>query len=209
MSVDFVSEMSKVITSNDSELAICRTSINLDSGEKILRAYKQNATVADHILNVMINTVSFMASRELLERTGGWDGELKAWDDYELGVRLLLEAKKVEWVNREFHNVYWHKESITGDTFGRIFKDIMLCLKKINGQSLDKCAYNALYLKSMIVAGWLKREKKNDYVSELRHWAKSSIPNVNKQNRLLGAFLYHYTALGLRGAWKIAMMANN
>lgn len=43
-----------------------------------------------HIIHCQLTTNFFMADTELLRSCGGWDPQVRVWDDWELGIRLLL-----------------------------------------------------------------------------------------------------------------------
>lgn len=45
----------------------------------------------NHIFGASVSTSRFVADAGLVRRVGGWDTRLKGWDDYELGLRLLLQ----------------------------------------------------------------------------------------------------------------------
>ncbi|MDE6826945.1 MAG: glycosyltransferase family 2 protein [Paramuribaculum sp.] len=46
------------------------------------------------ILDCPFATIGFAAATDLVRRAGAWDAGLMRWNDYELGVRLVLECRK-------------------------------------------------------------------------------------------------------------------
>ncbi|MCM1297506.1 MAG: glycosyltransferase family 2 protein, partial [Muribaculaceae bacterium] len=49
--------------------------------------------IKNHLIHAILATQCFAASTRLVKEAGGWDETLPAWKDYELGARLLLDAK--------------------------------------------------------------------------------------------------------------------
>ncbi len=68
-----------------------------------------------HIFRSTLGTQRYVVLTELVRSAGGWDESLSGWDDYELGLRLLLHEPRVKDIGgRPTVINYTHGESITG-----------------------------------------------------------------------------------------------
>lgn len=67
----------------------------LHDGHKPLRQLPFGQTMASHLMQSCWSTQRYMARTSLFRKAGGWNEQLTGWDDFELGVRLLLETPKV------------------------------------------------------------------------------------------------------------------
>lgn len=71
-----------------------------------------------HIFHSTLATQRFIAKTELVKAVGGWDNKVWGWNDYELGIRLLLQNPVVETIEGKPSMVIIpQKESITGTSF--------------------------------------------------------------------------------------------
>ncbi len=88
----------------------------------VIRRLPQFSTdcTAQQILHSMLSTQCYAVRRETVERAGGWDTSLSRWQDYELGVRLLLGGARVTAMREVMVDVMVSGEdSITGTSFSR------------------------------------------------------------------------------------------
>lgn len=77
--------------------------------------FTAGAPMFHHLFRSSLSTGRIMVRTELVRRIGGWDESLTGWDDYELGVRLLLATKNVVAVPGKPSVVaYQQAESLTG-----------------------------------------------------------------------------------------------
>ena len=83
----------------------------------VIRWSTPQPTLVDQILGACIATQSFVAHTDLVRRVGGWNPALSLWDDYELGLRLLLASPHPAWCEGVFHQIVQHPDSITGSSY--------------------------------------------------------------------------------------------
>lgn len=69
--------------------------VMLHDGKKKLHLCPFGLSLASHLMHSRWSTQRYMARTELFRRVGGWNERLPGWDDYELGVRLLLQNPRV------------------------------------------------------------------------------------------------------------------
>ena len=214
MSADFISSMFKVLTSDPrNDVAICRTRLIFPDGMEKVRDFWANATAAHQILAGIITTVSFLAYKSFLYDIGAWNDSVRTWDDYELGVRILMYAHRVEWVEKTFHRIHNHTISITGESFTATLNGILTALQCV-GDDIDKYASAsdtgkkglkqmrvALFFRYMLLKGWLLREGNRKDANRVGLLASDI--RCGGCCRLVGCLMSFLTAHGIRGAWRI------
>lgn len=91
--------------------------LDLD-GRRETHYYTANSAIFNHIFRACLATARIVVRTELVRRVGGWNESLSAWDDYELGVRLLLATDKVRRLDGKPSVItYRLEESLTGTSF--------------------------------------------------------------------------------------------
>ncbi len=174
------------------------------------RAFSFSGRAEDQILAGGLSTQSFIVRSDFFRSVGGWDESLSRWNDWELGVRMLLAAPAVAWLRgKSYHTVRVHSDSITGDSFAASFPALMaacraverdLRLRRAAPSCMEALAFRAYWL-----AGVLRGEGASDCAAAAARYAGSLA-----SSRAVGVFgraLMRYTALGGRGAWRAALTA--
>lgn len=172
----------------------------------IPRDFRPTASPADQILISMLSTQTMLLRSAFLRRIGGWNETLPVWNDWELGLRVLLNAPRLQWVvtSAPYHRIRLHAASLTGSRFSERATERFLALSAaeslINASSNGvpsspdpKKLLRALDLRRGILCGHLLRE----------HYALTA---ADKPHTLRARLLMHYVRLGLRGAWRIARL---
>ena len=88
--------------------------VMLHDGRRPLRRLPFGQSLATHLMHSHWSTQRYMARTSLFGKVGGWNEALPGWDDFELGVRLLLEHPSVVVIDKA--PLVWqrqHEESIT------------------------------------------------------------------------------------------------
>lgn len=154
------------------------------------------------IMHGSMATQRYMARTSLFRQAGGWDESAMAWNDIELGVRLLLCKKNLmayKLTAKPTVTVYFTEQSITGTSFAdRAAKlehaiDLIEAVLPIENRWMAR-------LKRAILAGNYAREGRRDLADALATRAKEE---PSRFRRMGYAFAYRYTAIGGRGAAKI------
>ncbi len=89
-------------------------------GGKRLHRYcrGEKRALFNHIFHATLSTQRYIVKTSFYEKTGGWDPKVWGWNDYELGVRLLLQHPRVATVpGPPSMLVVPQKESITGTAY--------------------------------------------------------------------------------------------
>ena len=68
------------------------------------RSFVASTSVASQILSSTFNTQGMLLRTDFLREIGGWDSRLQVWQDWELGIRLLLHCPRVTFFpERAYH----------------------------------------------------------------------------------------------------------
>ena len=201
MSPDFIERMLHTAACHpDARWVLARARMVMPDGCERVRRGWACPSLAAHILGSFVSTQSFVVQRSLLAELGGWDESLPVWNDYELGMRLLLHSAPA-WDDGIYHRIYQHGASLTStpaaDKLPAMARALARMADHLRAAHAPATAHRALYLRAQIESGrWQNAQL------ELTDALYSSPPFPL---RLLGRFLRQYVALGGRGAWQIAL----
>lgn len=103
----------------DAELAGWEINQQLPSGRRLRAKFTTVRPMTAHLIHAILATQRFAARTELIRNAGGWDETVRGWNDYELGVRILLQKPKMIKVDVPVPQVitFFTEQSITGRTF--------------------------------------------------------------------------------------------
>lgn len=89
----------QLVEQNDGLLDITvvrRRFVDARGGSREGKIYKSDH-LANHLLHSTLSTQAYCVRREFFASCGGWNAELPAWNDFELGLRLLLAGPRMAW----------------------------------------------------------------------------------------------------------------
>ena len=200
-----------------------RTVMVHPDGSMTQRQSMFNESATDQILMSQLVTQNLFVRTDFLRRIGGWNEQLREWDDWELGIRVLVGGGKVLWLRDcAYHRIYLHPDSLTGKNFLTTCRSIdvamqsvlNLCREKKKGRmdtpkSSSIC--RALAFRYALLSGILLRE--GGRIASLRFWGRALQcasaacgSKVPRSLRLPLAFFRTYTSRGGRGAWRLARL---
>ncbi len=166
------------------------------------RVFPYSSDVNVQILTGQLSTQSFVARTQFVRNIGGWDETLMRWNDWELGIRIVLAKPRIAWIkHRSYHRIYAHAQSITGNSFSASLTFLEKALQTSQHDLTKNKAFAnmfALQCRARILEGLLEREATHHRFTELQ-------PSDFLSNAI-GKLLRTYTRLGGRGAWKIALL---
>lgn len=87
------------------------------------RGHRSGSMLLNQLNHSILISESFAARRELLERVARensghlWNPELRIWDDWELGMRILLAAPSTVRIDHCLTLIHAHSESISGSHY--------------------------------------------------------------------------------------------
>ena len=204
MSDDFLSDVAVMIKKNpQADVVAAATCIVNQKGERRQRIFPYSKDVNVQILTGQISTQSFVAKTDFVRSIGGWDVDLMRWNDWELGIRILMARPCMVWLKgKAYHSIYSHEDSITGIGFAVSADSLEQAL---NAAYKDICGGGKDYLFSLecranILSGLLMREGVKRLLGNWR--------NETFVVKCLLKALRLYTAAGGRGAWRIALFVS-
>ncbi|MCM1021889.1 MAG: glycosyltransferase family 2 protein [Muribaculum sp.] len=177
------------------------TTMQLLSGKKIRKRFPDNNHIWYNIFNGIMSTQQYTAKTRLFHDCGGWNSSLRGWDDYELGMRLLLSRPSIVALHHE-PTVYirCQETSITGSSFSA---EPDKWEKALDAAEIDFILANKgeyikhINLKRAVLAGLYLHEKSKDNCNRLM---KTVLNNATSPiQRLMLKLACRYTAIGGRG----------
>ncbi len=180
-------------------------------GHVLVRAYKPVSDPAVQILNSMLNTISMIFRTSWLKRIGGWNTDCHIWDDWELGCRALMASPSMQWITgKAYHTIKVHPDSLTGPNFSSRYKPQLDTIRQVlddihNTDTPDaaRCR-KALMLRTYILSGKLLHEGERKGSALCRTFIDESF-GARPDGWIMGRILEQYTAMGGRGAWRLAI----
>lgn len=228
---NYISTMQR-LNADDYDVIATPTNIVVNGKER-LRAFIPDSDPQVQILASVLNTQGMLFKTRFLKDIGAWNIQCRIWNDWELGLRVLLHRPKILWyTDRAFHTINVHQNSITGNSFSQNYKQltstltvaindlhssILQPLSRHHAQNLA-CLYPnlerlifPLYLRTSILIGHMQKEKlfnkdlkEKMAVQSLRVFLHDFFQPTLAQ-RILGNVIRFYTSLGGRGSWRIAL----
>lgn len=174
------------------------------------RRFGNNHLFERQIYNSLLCTVNFAVKTQFIREIGGWDILLRGWDDWELGIRLLLNKPNIAYIPKMLSVIYPQAESITGTDYqskSGIWETAIDSSEKAVTES-DTYNHDRSRLLRMInyrrvnLAALYRREGRADLALPL---LKKSLnhPTTTKFRKFLLKIIYAYTSRGGRMAYKI------
>lgn len=163
-----------------------------------------------HLIHSTLCTIAYAAKPELFRKAGGWNQDLRAWDDWELGVRILLRHPVTEYIGRPLCEAIGRQESITGENFhskAGSWEASLDTVERVVSESVADTTIRDSLLRMVnyrriILAAHYIREGYPQHARPLTARALHA-PSVNPFHRIMLRIALRHTALGLRGAWLI------
>lgn len=88
-----------------------------------------DADMGFQIFHSFLGTQRFAAKRDLIIKVGGWNHNLTSWNDWELGIRLLLTRPFIKGYSNVLADIYAQEKSITGTSFHSNAEKIELAIR--------------------------------------------------------------------------------
>lgn len=169
-----------------------------------------SSSVEKQILAATISTPNFTVKKNIILSIGGWNEKLFRWQDWEMGIRLLMATQNIAWIKgAPIDCIYIHSGGITGDNYHRSYNSLMIALKEAKQAIINsdyknkKQAVKLIYHQQLWLAGLLFREKQ----TKLYHECLKDLYQSDKHSlytRMIFKLLLAYIKRGGRGTWMIA-----
>ena len=189
------------------DLVYWRTAYINAKEEVIPKRFAKLDLIRRHIYNGVLCTISYAIRTSFIKRIGGWDSSLKAWDDWELGLRILLNEPDMKGIFRVLVHIYPQTDSITGTDFhskaGEWEKAIAAMEKdarELTSGSLQRRILSMLLYRKINLAALYSRENFSTLGRDLLETSLKS-SGLSKWKKRLLRLIYTYTKNGGRGGY--------
>ncbi len=207
MHPELVSEvMTSLHKDPQADIAHWRSQLIHDDSRISKRKFTDSDYWRYHIYHALLSTQCFAVRTDFFKKAGGWNVALPAWNDWELGIRLLLNNPVLLPINKTLANIYPQKESITGVDFHskagdweRAIDAAETAVEKSGRNDADWIADMINYRRAILAAHY-KHEGYPQLAAPLLQQALHH-KSITPARKLLLKILYQYTALGGRGAY--------
>ncbi len=149
------------------DIVAAPTTLIFPDGKKRVRYTNSDNKLTDQILTGMLSTQSMLLSRKVLIDVGCWDETLEKWNDWELGIRLLAQGAHIHWLDKAYHKLYQHPQSLTAMQPRQNIAAVAQALRKVrslignNPRAAKALAARALILAEECRAAGLNAEAHN------------------------------------------------
>lgn len=181
------------------------TYVGLD-GRRWVPAFSSRDPLVNHIFHTLLSTPRMVVHSGLIRRAGAWNEDLTGWEDYELGVRLLLAAGHVVAMPQADGVIaYAQADSVTGTCFSptpqRWEAALDSCEAALRRAGCEReCFY--IETRRMILSGMYRRE---GACGQARRLAAEVTGRTRQwHRRLFFRFVAWYVAHGGRGVAYLA-----
>lgn len=160
----------------------------------------------NHVIHALLRPQGYMAKKKIFTDSGGWNENLRGWNDWELGIRILLRQPKIIGIEKVLSDIFSQEDSITGKDFSHkegVWENALAtAFDEINKSDLSEKqrVKSMLHYRKIILGANYHKEGNLKAAKKLY---RDVIDTVKPVQRLLLSFAYHYTRLGGRGAWRI------
>ena len=177
-------------------------------GKSRRRRILHGRVLENHLVQGLFSTQGYAVRTSFLREAGGWNPVIGGWDDWELGLRLLMHNPKIK-VNKERRvDLTVQEESITGIGFGHRIGDwehtIGIMEEYVRESDDERRDYilRMLAYRRIMLAAYYHREGYREESSQLYEDALS-MPELTRRDDRILRLAYRYTASGLPGAGAI------
>lgn len=159
-----------------------------------------------HLLHGLLRPQGFMARTRIFRDAGAWDETLPCWNDWELGVRIMLQSPEIVYLPQILSDIYSQEKSITGTTFLESKGNWELALNKIkrdlvDSENTEKDRMMLLLAYRTMILGAIYHREGDKVAGKLMLQRSLEFDNITPMLKILLRLSYHYTRLGGRGAY--------
>lgn len=182
--------------------------VGLDGKLSLSRRVSEDVPIDMQIVHSFLSTQSYAARARVVHNAGGWLPDVMVWNDWELGIRLLLNSPSVVVTDRVLAEVHSQVDSITGTDFysksGKWERVLDIADSRLAASTRpdrDRLRRVVIY-RRVILAAHYTREGHVSFGRKLLEEALS-VPLLNRTQRMVLYWAYRHTAAGMRGAYML------
>ncbi|MDE5880641.1 MAG: glycosyltransferase, partial [Muribaculaceae bacterium] len=191
--------MEKFRTHSDVDMVYWQTAVLTTEGRVIPKRFSTSNLIRRHLYNGMLCTISYAVKTDYFKKCGGWNPTLTGWDDWELGLRLLLNNPIMESIPEPLVIIYPQPESITGTDFkskqGEWEKAIeaMERVSTTQKEPLRNKLERMLLYRRINLAALYKAEGASEIAKSLLEQSLAT-SSISTWRKWLLRLIYHYTS---------------
>lgn len=192
----------------DTDIVCWKADIHQLDGTVKQPSFNPGNALEDHLINALLRTQGYISKTNIFRNSGGWNETLPGWNDWELGVRLLLTNPKIAAINESLVDIFSQSDSITGRNFSskagcweKSLAAVTDDIEKSNHPDKKRLLRIVSYRKIILAAHYAKEGSPELAKNLKKHTLKDSA--LSSLHKKLLEFAYQYTRKGGRGAWHI------
>lgn len=209
-----VSQIVERFESSGADIVGFKAQLYYSYKKKKIRHFSFSNDIKEQILHCMLSTQCYVLRRTFFDRIGGWDERIKRWQDWNLGIRLMLLSPTIEWIKDEpLVIIRVHKDSITGNGYlhsqTALEESVLLTAEAVSRSEVEdkEKIIASVYGRLPILAAHYFKEGGRAVSLKTLALYKSKV-NLTIAQKLLINALYLYTILGGRGAGRVINRLN-
>ena len=189
------------------DLVYWRCAVVNDKEEVIPKRFAKFDLIKRHLYNAVLATQAYAVRTSFIKRIGAWNSNLLCWNDWELGLRILVNEPNMKGIFRTLVHIYPQKESITGTDFhskaGEWEKAIEAMEKDAESapERLRRRIENMLLYRKINLAALYHREGFENEANRYLEETLSNATDLPAWKRRLLRFIFRYTSAGGRAAY--------
>lgn len=192
------------------DIVAVRARLHKTDGSYSTLAFATRDVMANQIIHSILGTQRYCVRSKFVAEAGLWDDSLASWNDWELGVRMLLRHPKMAFIDDTLVTINESgKHSITGTGFGPKHGQWEQVIDQVEQEIAeshvpDRNRYlRLLDYKRVVLAAHYSREGHNDWAQTLYNQAMARLDS-KWLTRAVVPMLYRRIKRGKRGSGQIA-----
>lgn len=182
-------------------------------GESHILPFLTTDPFANHILHSILATQRYAVRTSFFAATDGWNSQILQWNDWELGVRLLLHEPKIAFIDKPLVDIYDSgAASITGTNFAdrqgkweRVLDEAQHWVSQWTNPDKHRLL-RLIDFRRVVLAAHYEREGYAEAATELYTPAYRRLAHGHLLARFAVPLLYRHIVRGHRGASRIARL---
>lgn len=212
--------MCKFMESDTTRIVCWRCVIHQLNGTERLSPFYPQRPMECHLLHSLLRTHGYMAPTDLFRDVGGWNEKLDVWNDWELGVRILIyiyrsegggeseSPESIAGIDYPLADIFCQPESITGMAFASRYgaweesiDEVRRLMTTIASPDRERWLDLVTYRRVALAAQYKKEGRGDLAVASLRNAFEYG--NLSPVRKVMYRILYHYISRGGRGGWRM------
>ena len=205
-----VAEYVKKINQLDNNVDVITTNVDFNKNGQVTHAYfARKDFLVNHVFHACLSTQRYIVRKSLFEQVGGWNNDVKCWNDWELGIRILLQEPQVAVLDSGIYvHVNVHDESITGACYSqnheRRENAIAVAIRAVkeSNHKHKECLWKYLVYRKVLLAGLYMQEGQNELSKNLFAEVCRDLKGC-EWLKLFYWLMYKYVSFGGRGSQRV------